>query len=116
LPLNDLAAALVNEEITYEILMGEEKRRNYLPQYSRYYGLNDTRRHTAMGQLIQRSEWRYGHTCASWVTEKMKQIFGQAFATSELLGLTNTPRALGNTLMLLETRSKTTIDKPVYPK
>ena len=115
IPLNDFAAAMVGEEVTYEVVLGEERRKNYQALFSRFYGMNDARRQTAMGLLIQRSAWRYEYTCATWVTEKMKQIFGQSFATSELFGLTNTPRALGNVLHALEVRNPTSLKQPTFP-
>ena len=113
--LNPFVAAFVGEEVTYEVKLNKEDRLNYAPLYSRFYGLNDTRSKTARHFIFQPAAWRYGYTCATWVTEKMKQIFGQTLVTSELFGLTNTPRALGNVLRALEKRNPTSLKQPTYP-
>ena len=60
--------------------------------------------------------WRATHTCASWATDKIKEIFGEALASKELLGLTNTPRALGSCLMRLNGSDPTSVSRPKYLK
>ncbi len=116
LPLNYLAAAFIHEDILYEVLIGEEKRKNYKSSSSRFYGLDESRKLHAMPCLIHAASWRYEYTCATWVTEKVKQIFGEVFATGELFGLTNTPRRLGSVLASLEAQDPTSLVRPKYPK
>lgn len=113
LPLNYFAAAVVGEEVRYEILLREEKKRGYKPQYSRFYELDQNQKSRAGRSLTQQASWRYNYTCASWVTEKIKQILGESVASGELFGLTNTPRRLGTVLSTLEMRRPTTRARPI---
>jgi hypothetical protein len=98
----------------FEARFGEEIKRNYRPAVSRFYGLYQGQSAKAVMCLGQYSGWRAGHTCATWATEKIQQIFGVKLASQELWGLTNTPRALGAALQRLNLAGPTTVSRPKY--
>jgi hypothetical protein len=98
----------------FEVRFGEEEKRGYRPKASRYYGLYNTQSSYAIMHIGKYTGWRATHTCATWATEKIKEIFGLQLASTEFFGLTNTPRALGAVIARLDTIDPTSIQKPKY--
>ena len=103
-------------EEKFEVLFGEEDRRHYRASASRYYGLREERTSKVVASIGELRGWRATYTCATWATEKIKEIFGISLASQELFGLTNTPRALGLALTRLNAIEPTSLEKPKYVK
>jgi len=95
-----------------EVQWGLEAKRHYLAKASRYYKLYPQQLQQVVKVLGAYTGWRFTHTCASWATDVVKQLVGEDLNSAELLGATNTPRALGNAIQALEARIPTSIDMP----
>ena len=98
----------------FEIRFDEELKNHYRAESSRYYGLYQGQQNKAIRALGRYAGWRASHTCATWVTEKVEEIFGVSLASREFLGITNTPRELGVCLWRLESKNPTSVSRPLY--
>jgi len=98
----------------FEVNFDLELQRHYKAEASRFFGLYRGQQTKAIMALGRHAGWRFGHTCASWATEKLKEIFGVQLASQEGFGLTNTPRALGQAIRAAEGRDPTSVSKPKY--
>ncbi|WP_036292015.1 hypothetical protein [Methylosinus sp. PW1] len=98
----------------FEVEFDLERRLHYVANASRYYGLYKGQQSRAVMALGKFTGWRLTHNCATWATEKLHDIFGVDLKTAEVLGLTNTPRALANSLRALEAKRATSVGNPVY--
>lgn len=56
--------------------------------------------------------WRFTNTCASWATRVVHELIGEDLDSSELAGMTNTPRALGAAIGKLEAGTPTSLANP----
>jgi hypothetical protein len=112
--VRDPVGVLNRSEEKFEVRFDEEIKRIYRAEANRYYGLYAGQQSRAIMALGKFTGWRATHTCATWATDKMKEIFGVALQSTEGLGLTNTPRALGHALRVLEAKEPTSIQKPKY--
>ncbi len=95
-----------------EVQWGLEAKKHYLAKASRYYKLYANQLQQVVRVLGAYTGWRFSHTCATWATDVVKQLVGEDLASSELLGATNTPRALGNAILKLEARIPTSVELP----
>jgi hypothetical protein len=103
-------------EEKFDVVFGIERRKHYIPSASRYYGLYSNQSTKAIMSIGKFTGWRITHNCATWATEKIAEIFGVRLASQEFLGLTNTPRRLGQALRKLEAIEPTSISNPKYAK
>lgn len=97
---------------TLDVEFGIEARNGYVSKASRYYSLTNDQAAVATKILVSNANWRFSHTCASWATEVVHQLTGEELESTELLGLTNTPRALGTAILELEAKQPTTPSMP----
>lgn len=58
--------------------------------------------------------WRVTNTCATWASNVVRELTGEEIKSSEFVGLTNTPRALGNALLFLESMQHTSLARPRF--
>ena len=97
---------------TYDVEFGWEIAKHYQARASRFYRLSPDQAKFSTKVLGAYTSWRYSNTCATWATSVVHQLTGEEIASSELLGITNTPRALGNALVQLERRNPTSLQSP----
>jgi hypothetical protein len=97
---------------TFDVEWGLEEKRGYRAKASRYYGLSEGQTRAAVAALGAYSGWRFSNTCATWATHVVIQLTGEELDSEELLGYTNTPRALGNAIQKLEARHPTSLRHP----
>lgn len=82
---------------------------------SRYYELTPEQVASLEARLRENVTWGYGNTCASWASDTVGRVTGQTVSGSELLGLTDTPRELIQSIGELERARRTTPDNPITP-
>lgn len=82
---------------------------------SRYYELTPDQVTQLEARLRENVTWGYGNTCASWAGETVSRVTGQTVSGSELLGLTDTPRELIQSIRELERQRSTSPDNPITP-
>lgn len=97
---------------TLDVEWGLEISKQYRAAASRYYGLTPGQAKHATSALIASASWRFTNTCATWATEVVRRLAGEELDSTELLGATNTPRALGNAILALEAKSPTSLGHP----
>ena len=62
--------------------------------------------------MMATSTWRYSHTCASWAREVVRRVTGEDLESAGFGGLTDTPSALGCTIVKLEAKQPTSLAHP----
>ncbi len=82
---------------------------------NRYYELTPEQTTQLEARLRENVTWGYGNTCASWASDTVGRVTGQTVSGSELLGLTDTPRELIQSIRELERQRRTSPDNPVAP-
>jgi hypothetical protein len=95
-----------------EVQWNLELNRHYHAKARRYYSLQPYQVHRIVKVLGAYTGWRFTCTCATWATGVVKQLVGEDLDSSELLGATNTPRALGNAISKLEALIPTSVEMP----
>lgn len=80
---------------------------------SRYYRLTPEQAATLEARLRDDVEWGYGNTCASWASDTVHAVTGERVQGAELLGLTDTPRRLIESIRELERQRATTQADPL---
>lgn len=96
-----------------DIRVGVEGERGFNPTASRYYELTAEQVAELDRRLGENVTWRLTNTCASWASETTTAVTGQRIDAGELLGLTDTPRALIDAINALEKTRPTTRDNPI---
>jgi hypothetical protein len=104
----------VTEE-KFRVQWDNEIRVHYKSFASRYYGLRQGEQTKAIHALGLFTGWRLTNNCTTWATNQIKEIFGVKLFHSEYLGMIDTPRALGSTLMRLEAKCQSAVGSPIYP-
>jgi len=97
---------------SFDVNFGLEEQRNYKPAASRFYKLTEIQSRRAVSIMGSYTGWRFTNTCASWATKVVRELAIEDLDASELSGLTQTPRALGNTLQKLEKKEPTAVSSP----
>lgn len=100
------------------IRQGIEVGRGFAPTASRYIELTPEQEKTLDAALKEKVTWGYTNTCASWASDVTAKVTGQRISGSELLGATDTPRQLYESIKELEKKQPTAPDKgapPVQP-
>ena len=97
---------------SFDVNFGLEEQKNYQPAASRYYKLSEAQAKRAVAIMGSYTGWRFTNTCASWATKVVRELLGEELASSELGGLTQTPRALGQAILQLEARDPTSVTNP----
>lgn len=82
---------------------------------NRYYELTPEQVTQLEARLRENVTWGYGNTCASWASDTVSRVTGQTVSGSELLGLTDTPRELIQSIRELERQRPTSQDNPITP-
>lgn len=85
------------------------------PAASRYYELTLEQFRALQGELARDVEWGYTNTCASWASGVASRVTGERISASELLGVTDTPRQLSESIQELERGRRTDRTDPVGP-
>lgn len=85
------------------------------PAASRYYELTPEQFRALQGELARDVEWGYTNTCASWASGVASRVTGERISASELLGVTDTPRQLSESIQDLERERRTDRASPVGP-
>ena len=98
-----------------DIRRGIEGEPGFNPVASRYYELTPEQTMALEARLGGNVTWGYTNTCASWASETASRVTGQNISASELLGITDTPRALIDSIRALEQRRRTSPDNPITP-
>lgn len=83
------------------------------PAASRYYELTPDQLRALQGELQRDVEWGYTSTCASWASGVASRVTGERINASELLGITDTPRELSESIQELERERRTNRTNPV---
>ena len=96
----------------FDVQFGLEDKRHYRARASRYYGLTQNEGMLASRTIGVYTGWRVTNTCATWATRVVKELTGEELDSPEFGGLTNTPRALGSAILLLESTQHTTLEHP----
>lgn len=78
---------------------------------SRYYRLTDAQAKNFNALMQSNVTWRYTQTCASWASDVVADVIGEDVDADDNLGF-ETPRELGESILLLESKSPTTISSP----
>jgi hypothetical protein len=105
------STGVIHDE-SFDVNFGRETQRHYKAAASRYYKLNETQAKRAIAIMGAYTGWRFTNTCASWATRVVRELLGEDLDSSELGGLTQTPRALGGAILKLEATDPTTLDRP----
>lgn len=87
----------------------------YPPTASRYYELTPEQATRLEARLRENVTWGYTNTCASWASETVSRVTGQDLDAGELLGLTDTPRQLIESIRKLERQRDTSPANPIAP-
>jgi hypothetical protein len=95
-----------------EVEWGLEVKKHYLAKASRYYKLYPNQIHQLVKVIGAYTGWRFTHNCASWATDVVRKLVGEELDSAELLGVINTPRALGSAILKLEARIPTSREMP----
>lgn len=82
---------------------------------SRYYQLTPDQATRLEERLRENVTWGYSNTCASWASDTVHAVTGQRVQGSELLGFTDTPRKLIESINSLEEQRDTTPTNPLRP-
>lgn len=80
---------------------------------SRYYALTDAQAKTLEQELGKNVHWGYTYTCASWAGDVTRRTTGERLDTSELLGMTGTPRELSESIREKERQQRTAPEQPL---
>lgn len=78
---------------------------------SRYYRLSDAQANHFNKLMKANVSWRYTNTCASWAGEIVEEVIGEDIDADDWLGF-ETPRELGKSILELEKKEPTSIEKP----
>lgn len=65
---------------------------------SRYYALTPEQAQNLERELKGSVHWGYTNTCASWAGDVSRRVTGERLDTSEVLGITDTPRQLSESI------------------
>lgn len=87
----------------------------YPASASRYYALTAEQAAALELRLRENVTWGYGNTCASWASDTARAVTGERVQGGELLGLTDTPRKLIESINALERQRDTTPSNPLRP-
>lgn len=82
---------------------------------SRYYELTPDQVREFESAIAERVTWGYTNTCASWASDTAYRVTGERVNASELLGLTDTPRQIYDSIEALEKEHATAPDQPRPP-
>ncbi|MCD9098100.1 hypothetical protein LU699_12835 [Luteimonas fraxinea] len=82
---------------------------------SRYYALTPDQLKTFEAATREKVTWAYTNTCASWASDTAHRVTGERVSASELVGLTDTPRQMRESIDALEKQRRTTQDAPHQP-
>lgn len=80
---------------------------------NRYYELTPEQATRLESRLRDNVTWGYGNTCASWASDTVYRVTGERVQGAELLGLTDTPRQLIDSIRKLERQRDTTPAQPL---
>ena len=71
-----------------------------LTNYALKYGvqLTDGQSKTLDAEVGKNVTWSVTCTCASWAADTFTKVTGETIQSSELLGMTDTPRAVGDSI------------------
>lgn len=83
------------------------------PAASRYYELTPEQFRTLQAELSRSEEWAYTNTCASWASSVVSRVTGERINASELMGVTDTPRELSESIQELERERSTNRAAPM---
>ncbi|MGO1071036.1 hypothetical protein [Lysobacter sp. CA199] len=97
------------------IRQGIEVGRGFEPTASRYIELTPEQEKKLDAALKEKVTWGYTNTCASWASDVTEKTTGQRISASELLGITDTPRQLYESINELEKKQPTAPDKGAPP-
>lgn len=81
----------------------------------RYYQLTPEQATRLEERLRENVTWGYSNTCASWASDTVHAVTGQRVQGSELLGFTDTPRRLIESINELERQRDTSPTNPLRP-
>lgn len=98
-----------------DIRTGVETGPGFRPNASRYYELTPEQVRTLEARIAGNETWAYSNTCASWASDTVHAVTGQRVQGSELLGFTDTPRKLIESINELERQRDTTPTNPLRP-
>lgn len=82
---------------------------------SRFYALTPDQLRVFESAVRENVTWGYTNTCASWASDTAYRVTGERVNASELLGLTDTPREIYDSIQALEKKRATTPDQPQPP-
>lgn len=82
---------------------------------SRYYALTPEQARAFETAVAERVTWGYTNTCASWASDTAHRVTGERVNASELLGVTDTPRQIHESIGALEAHRATAPDRPQLP-
>ena len=82
---------------------------------SRYYELTPDQLRTFEAATREKVTWGYTNTCASWASDTAHRVTGERVNASELVGLTDTPRQIRESIEELEKERSTSKDAPREP-
>lgn len=108
--IKDPTGAILDE--SFDVNFGLEEEKNYKPVASRYYKLSEAQAKRAVAMMGSYTGWRFTNTCASWATNVVHELVGEEIDSSEIGGLTQTPRALGEAILKLEASEPTSLKNP----
>ncbi len=108
--VRDPTGAILDE--SFDVNFGLEDERGDIAAASRYYGLSPTQARRAVAVMGSYTGWRFTNTCASWASKVVRELLGEELDSSELGGLTDTPRALAKAIEDREAKEPTTLDRP----
>lgn len=88
---------------------------NFEATASRYYELTPDQLRTFEAATREMATWGYTNTCASWASDTAYRVTGERVNASELVGLTDTPRQIRESIEELEKDRSTSHDAPRQP-
>lgn len=88
---------------------------NFEATASRYYELTPNQLRTFEAATREKTTWGYSNTCASWASDTAHRVTGERVNASELVGLTDTPRQMRESIDALEKERSTSEDAPRQP-
>lgn len=97
---------------THDVEFGLEDEKGYTAVASRYYALEAGQAGVATKIIGEFIGWRYSNTCASWAKDVVRRLTGEELASADMLGVTDTPRALGSAILSLERKQATSLQLP----
>lgn len=98
-----------------DIRTGIEAKAGRTGAENRYYELTPEQFTKLQAELGKNVHWGVTNTCASWASDVATRVTGEKIDASELLGITDTPRALSTTIEDLEKTRKTSEANPLRP-